>query len=326
MNSQKLKIKITRVGIYLPPSIQTSEEIAPLIGKSKDWIIRKSGVSERRVSTIDVDKMGALAGKDALDGSKIPDLIINASGVPKQTIPDTSIFIQKELGFEGIPSFSVHSTCLSFITALHIASTLLHSNTYKCILIVSSDRGTRGRNFLEPESASLLGDGAAAALIEKGKNDDDSELIYYDMKTWPTGSNLTEVRGGGTNKHPQDSVTRPSDNLFTMDGPAIYKIARKQVYQMMLKTLKAVGISQNEIDWVIPHQASGKAIEAYSSIGKFDKRKVINILPNYGNCVAASIPMSLAVSIKDGRIKRGDLVLFIGTGAGLSAASLLIRY
>ena len=118
------------MGLYLPPKIQTSADLAPMIGRSAKWIHEKSGVKERRISELDVDIMGAIAGKDALN-NKPPDLIINASGVPKQTIPDTSIFYQKEMGYEGIPSFSVHSTCLSFITALHTASSLIHSNTYK---------------------------------------------------------------------------------------------------------------------------------------------------------------------------------------------------
>ena len=321
-----MKVKVTGVGLYLPPKIETAEDIAPKIGKPVDWIIEKSGVSERRVSEIDVDQMGAIAGKEALgDGGK-PDLIINGSGVPKQTIPDTSTFYQRELGFEGIPSFSVHCTCLSFITALNTAGSLIHSGSYNRILIISSDRGTRGRNFDEPESASLLGDGAAAVVVEQSLENESSELIYFDMKTFPSCANLTEVRGGGTNKHPQDQGTTLSDNLFTMDGPAVYKIARKEVYRMMLKTMKATGLKREDVDWVIPHQASGKAVDAYISTGGFAKEKVVSIISEFGNCVAASVPMAFATAVQDGRIKRGDLLLFIGTGAGLSAACALIKY
>ena len=191
-----MKVKVTGVGLYLPPKIETAEDIAPKIEKPVDWIIEKSGVSERRVSEIDVDQMGAMAGKEALGKGGKPDLIINASGVPKQTIPDTSTFYQRELGFEGIPSFSVHCTCLSFITALNTAASLIHSGSYNRILIISSDRGTRGRNFDEPESASLLGDGAAAVVVEQSLENESSELIYFDMKTFPSCANLTEVRGG----------------------------------------------------------------------------------------------------------------------------------
>jgi 3-oxoacyl-[acyl-carrier-protein] synthase-3 len=314
------------VGLYLPPKIETAEDIAPKIEKPVDWIIEKSGVSERRVSEIDVDQMGAIAGKEALGKGGKPDLIINASGVPKQTIPDTSTFYQRELGFEGIPSFSVHCTCLSFITALNTAASLIHSGSYNRILIISSDRGTRGRNFNEPESASLLGDGAAAVVLEKSLENESSELIYFDMKTFPSCANLTEVRGGGTNKHPQDPETSLADNLFTMDGPAVYKIARKEVYRMMLKTMKTTRLKREEVDWVIPHQASGKAVDAYISTGGFAKEKVVSIISEFGNCVAASVPMAFATAVQDGRIKRGNLLLFIGTGAGLSAACALIKY
>ena len=113
-----MKVKITGVGLYLPPNIETAADIAKKIGKTTDWIISKCGVKERRVSLIDVDEMGAIAGKEALGDNHVPDLIINASGVPKQTIPDTSTFYQRALGFEGIPSFSIHCTCLSLLRHL----------------------------------------------------------------------------------------------------------------------------------------------------------------------------------------------------------------
>ncbi len=321
-----MKVKITGVGLYLPPKIETAEDIAPKIGKTAEWIVQKCGVKERRVSLIDVDEMGAIAGKEALGSNNIPDLIINASGVPKQTIPDTSTFYQKAMGFEGIPSFSIHCTCLSFVTAFNTASALISTNIYKKILIISSDRGTRGRNFNEPESASLLGDGAAAVLLEPSKKDEKSELLFYDMKTWPSGAHLTEVRGGGTNKHPQDLDTTYADNLFTMDGPGVYKIARKQVYKMVMKSLKYTRLFQKDIDWVIPHQASGKAVEAYVSIGRFSKEKVISTISSFGNCVAASLPMALAITIKENKIKRGQNIMLIGTGAGLSAACAILKY
>ena len=319
-------IKISGTGIYLPPRVETSEELVTKINKPVDWIHQKAGVFERRVSDIDVDKMGAIAGKEALNNGPPPDLIINASGVPKQTIPDTSTFFQKELGFDGVPSFSIHCTCLSFIAALHTASSLIQSKSYKRILIISSDRGTVGRNFEEPESASLLGDGAAAVLVEPSDTEDHSEFLYHTMNTWPSGTELTEVRGGGTRKHPLDPNTNRNDNLFSMDGPAVYKIARKEVYKMLLKTLKETGIKKESIDWVVPHQASKKAVEAYSTVGGFKKEKVLETVSRFGNCVAASVPMTLVMAIKNDQIKRDNLVMLIGTGAGLSAACSIFRY
>ena len=320
-----MNIKITGTGLYLPPYIESSKETGKLVNRSEEWIIAKTGVKERRKSDIDVDKMGAIAGKQALENNQKPDLIINASGVPKQTIPDTSVFFQKELGLNDIPCFSIHGTCLSFIIALNTSASLIQSNTYKRILIISSDRGTIGRNFNEPESSSLLGDGAAAILVEKN-NSSKNTLHYWKMNTWSQGANLTEVRGGGTHLHPQNPTTKLEDNLFSMDGPSIYKIARKKAYKMVMETFKETSFNKEDVSWVVPHQASLKAIDAYHEYGRFDKEKVINIVENTGNCVAASVPMAFVTAVKDGRINRGDLIYFIGTGAGLSMACALITY
>ena len=320
-----MKIKISRIGYYLPENIETSEELAPKIGKSVDWIISRTGVKERRVSNIDVDLMGAKASKLALK-NEVPDLILNASGVGKQVIPDTSVFIQKELGFKGIPSFTIHSTCLSFLVALNTAANFISQNTYKKILIVSSDRGARGRNFNEPESAALLGDAAAAVLVERSLNDEESCMLDFAMNTYPEGSHLTEVRGGGTNLHPHDKETSFSDNLFTMNGPMIYKMARKTVYNQIQLDLENNNLNINDIDLVVPHQASGLAVKAYSKYGGFSNDKVVNILDKTGNCVAASLPLALALAYEQDKIKRGDLIYFIGTGAGLSVASCLLRF
>ena len=319
----KYSFKITGWGKYLPPTIETAEQLSVKINKSSDWIMSRAGVSERRVSDIDVDQMAAVAAKQAIGNKDKPDLIINASGVPKQTIPDTSVFIQKELGYEGIPSFSVHSTCLSFITAINVAASFIENKSYSKILIVSSDRGTRGRNFNEPESAALLGDAAAAVYLEP--SDNSSGLIDFEMSSWPKGANLTEVRGGGTNLHPQDEATKDEDNLFSMNGPEVFKYSLPKVYQMILSILKRNQLSQADVDLLIPHQASGKGVKAYWKFGGFDKTKVMDIVNETGNCVAASLPLAFVIAFEQKKINNDDTVLLVGTGAGLSIASAIIK-
>ena len=319
----KFNFKITGWGDYLPDRIQTAEELSKKIRKSSRWIISRAGVSERRISEIDVDKMGAIAAKRAVANKPPPDLIINASGVPKQTIPDTSVFIQKELGYNGIPSFSINSTCLSFLTSIHVAGSFIHNNTYKKILIVSSDRGSRGRNFNEPESSALLGDAAAAVYIEPSNNKAKG-MIDFQMNSWPAGAILTEVRGGGTNLHPQDSNTKDEDNLFSMNGPEVFKFSLPKVHNMILDILKRNNLEQSDIDLLIPHQASGKGVKAYSKYGGFNVNKVMNIVNETGNCVAASLPLALVLAHQENRINNNDKILLVGTGAGLSIASAII--
>ncbi|MBD23622.1 MAG: 3-oxoacyl-ACP synthase [Candidatus Marinimicrobia bacterium] len=322
-----MNIKITGIGHYLPEHIETSKELSAKINKSEDWIVSRTGVKERRVSKIDVDEMGAKAARISLKMANIkPDLILNASGVGKQVIPDTSVFFQRELGLNGIPSFSIHATCLSFLVALHAAANYIEQGSYNKILIISSDRGTRGRNYNEPESAALLGDAAAAIVLEKAVENENSKLLSYKMETWPQGANLTEVRGGGTNLHPQDNKTTLEDNLFSMNGPGIYKMARKKVYERLKEDLKENNLTPNDINLLIPHQASGLAVKAYSKYGGFDEKKVINIIDTTGNCVAASIPLALSIAYEQNKLKRGDLIYFAGTGAGLSIGSMLLKF
>ena len=200
---------------------------------------------------------------------------------------------------------------------------MLLSKHYQKILIVSSDRGSIGRNFNEPESAALLGDAAAAIMVEPST---ESKVISHKMETWSEGALFTQVRGGGTYRHPDNTETIDADHYFTMSGPNVYKMARKKVYNMISKSLSKNNLNVKDIDLVIPHQASGTAIKAYSKFGGFDDSKVINIISNYCNCVSVSIPLALCIAIKENKLKRGDLGLMIGTGAGLSVASCIIKF
>ena len=310
--------------MYLPPKVETAADLSKKINKSEDWIISKTGVKERRVSSIDVDEMGAIAAKEAIGGNQTPELIINASGVPKQVIPDTSVFIQKHLSFSGIPSFSIHATCLSFLIAINLAGALLNAKQYKRILIVSSDRGTKGRNFNEPESSALLGDAAAALYLQY--SEEEKGLISFSMETYPEGADFTTVKGGGTNLHPQDPKTKVEDNLFSMNGPKIFRMAFQKIYSKILDDLSNNNLQHDMIDLLIPHQASIKAIKAYSKYGGFKEDKVMNILPETGNCVSASLPLALVIGLKQNIINENNIIYLIGTGAGLSIASALIKY
>ena len=320
------RVKIVSTGLYAPPKIQTAEELSKLIGRSKEWIISRTGVEERRIAEEPMDVIAARAAREALGSGPDPDCILNASTTPLQLIPDSSVFIQKELGLSGIPSWSTHATCLSFLVALMTASSLIQSKSYKRILIVSAETGTPWRNLKEPKSAALFGDGAAAVIVEPSPENEPSTILDWEMKTWPEGAELTEFRGAGTRRPPyQPGKSTPEDYYFTMKGLKVYRMARNRVKETFKTLFERNNITPKDIDWLIPHQASKHAIEAASEYG-FDLNKVINIVSQYGNCIAASIPMALATAHQKGMLKRGDLLLLGGTGAGLSVAFALIRW
>jgi 3-oxoacyl-[acyl-carrier-protein] synthase III len=319
------RVKIVSIARFLPERIETAADLAPRLGVSEDWIASRTGVLRRHVSGESMAQMGARAAKQALGDGPRPDLIINASGVPHQVLPDSSVFISGELGYSGIPSFSIHATCLSFPLAVYNAASLIQAGAYRRILVVSSELGTRGRNFDEPESAALFGDGAGAAVLEPTPEGEPSAILGFEMGTWPSGAELTEVRGGGTRQHPQDPTTVPWHNLFHMDGPGVFKMALRHVPGPLSRLFARCRVRPEEIPVVVPHQTSGPGVAAATRFG-FRAEAVINRVSEEGNCVAASIPMALAYANEQGRLRRGDRVLLCGTGAGLSVLALLIRW
>jgi 3-oxoacyl-[acyl-carrier-protein] synthase-3 len=320
-----VRFQIDSVGFHAPPRVQTAAELAPLIGVDEDWILQRTRVRERRICEEPSERMGARAAREALGDGPPPDLILNCSLTPTQLIPDTSIFVQRELGTTGIPSFSIHATCLSFLVGMHTAGALLNAGAYERILMVSAEQSSVSRDFSHPESAALFGDGAAAAVLVPTPEGGTGELLAYRMTTLPEYADLAEFQGAGTRHHPNHPETAEHHNLFRMKGPAIYKRAVLTVARQLKQTLAAAKLTPQEVDWVVPHQASGPALATIPRFG-FREDRIVDIVETYGNCIAASVPMALHSLVRSGRLERGHTVLMLGTGAGLSVASAILRY
>lgn len=320
-----LPFKIAGTGFYAPRRIETAEDLAPRIGRSAEWIVSHTGVTNRHISDEPVEVMASHAARLALKGTE-PDLVINASLSPRQLIPDGAGFILRELGLSGVPGFSVHATCLSFLVALKIGASLLQHGQYRRILIVSAESGSGSRNFKEPESSVLIGDGAAAAVLEPVADGEDRGLLGWNMATYPAGLGLAEIRGGGVNRHPNDPATTAEDNLFHMDGPAIFRLTKRNMLKFRREIYLRSGLKPEDIDLVIPHQPSGPGVAAIGPVIGVRPEKVISIVGEYGNCIAASLPMALAHADASGQLKEGSILMLLGFGAGVSLASAIIRY
>lgn len=322
-----MRVKVVSTAFGAPDRVETAADLAPLLGRSESWIAARTGVVRRHVAEEDADVacLGARVARQALADGPEPDLVLNASGLPRQALPDTSVFLQRALGMSGVASHSVNASCLSFLVALHAAAAYVASGAYRRVLIVSVDFGTRGRNWAEPESAALLGDGAAAAVVEATPAGEASAILSWRMATWPEGADFTEVRGAGLRRHPNDPTTRPEDNLFHMHGPAVYRLALQHVPALIREAIADAGLSSEDIDVVVPHQASGPGLALLARLG-FPPERVVDIVSEYGNCVAASLPMALAIAGSDGRLRRGQHVLLCGTGAGLGVAAAVLRW
>ncbi len=325
-------LKIVGVGHYLPKRVVQSSEIEQRYNLEEGWIERKQGVRERRwIEDETASFMAAEATKEAVADAGMEltdiDLILNASGTPEQLIPDTACLIQRELGLgsSGIACMTIHTTCLSFLSGMDISSNLLASGRYENILIVSSDISSNNLNFEHPESSTLFGDLAAAAIVTRTPQGESSCVHAARLETYGDGAEYTQIPGGGTRMNPIFPEAKKEDYFFHMDGPAVLKWALKFAPQFLEKLQPGLSKGLGDIKLVIPHQASKVALEAHAMFGMDPDHMMITI-ETLGNCIAASLPNALYEAIKQGRLARGDKALLLGTGAGLSIGGVILTY
>lgn len=327
-----LPIRIAGLGRYLPERIVPNSEVEARCHLPAGWIEARTGVRERRWVTGESNAfMAAQAARDALAQAGLTladlDLIINASGTQAQAIPDGAALLQAELGLggSGLPCFSLHATCLSFIAALEVTAGLLGTGRYQHILIVSAEIASCGLNFTEPESAALLGDGAAAAVVTRSGAGQSSAFHALRLETYSEGAAFAELRGGGSRCHPNHPQTKEADNLFHMNGPQLLKLTRRTSRDFLERLQPGLSRGLGDIKLVVPHQASLLGLRLLRHFGWPDEQIVI-VLDRLGNCVAASIPLALIEAVGQGRIERGDKILLVGTGAGLSLGGVILTY
>lgn len=324
-------MRLEGVGSYLPPRIVDSSEIDRRLGVPDGWTLQHTGVAQRRqIDHHTTTGMAAAALRSAFTHcdwkDSQPDLLINAGSTPQQPIPCTAALVAKEMGWNGIPCFDVNATCLGYVVALQVAGGLLAAGNYRRIAIVCAESASLGLNWKQPESAGLMGDGAAAVLVGAGGGD--SALLQTRVETWPEGAAATEVRGGGTRLPP--FLHQPGKNtdeyLFDMDGPAVFRLAAAKMEAFVEGLVGSSGSRWDDIDWVIPHQASLPAIRHMRRRLGIPASKLVETIQHHGNVVAASMPLALHELILSGRLLRGQAVLFLGTSAGLSLGGARLRY
>ncbi len=316
-----MQVKIAATGVHLPPRVQSSKELAQLVGRSPAWIESRTGVHNRRISEEPLPALAARAARAALGDGPPPDLVLCAGASAHQLIPDNSVFLMRELGLSGVPGFSVHATCLSFMVGFNTACALVHGGAYRRVLVVSAEQGSRCRDLEDAESAALIGDGAAAAVLAPTPEGESSEVLGSRMGTWPEGAEMAELQGFGSRHHPSDPETTAEQNQFHMRGPRLIRLTLRAATSVLEALQADTGVSLDDVDCVVPHQASRVALDLIPRLG-FPKEKVADT----GNCVAASLPMALAHAHAQGRLQRGMKVLLLGAGAGVSVGAVLLRW
>lgn len=323
-----IPLRLVSTGKALPRSCITSASLDEKLGHSAGYVFKRSGVRSRYLATKSESQsqLGAAALQDALRNAGLKpgdiDLLISACAVGEQALPNTGCFIAAHAGLSaGTPAFDVNASCLSFLVALNIASSLLNTHAHRRIAVVSADIASRGLNWDDPEASLIFGDGAAAVILEKGTPA--QGIRDFHLQTYTSGRHYCEIRAGGSRLNPNTGST-PHDYLFHMDGKAVFKLAAKEMPDFLTTLLDRSASDLSTIDVVVPHQASPLGLShAAKKLGVPDE-KIVKIFETHGNQVAASIPTALHEAVITGRAKAGSRVLMMGTAAGLTLGGMVL--
>ncbi len=323
-----LPLKVIATGVALPPDRVASSTLDARLGKPAGYVEKRSGIVYRYHAADDASQaeLAAAALQDALIRNAIPaasiDLLISASAISVQALPCTAAHILKVAGLApGTPGFDINSSCVSFISALQVAAGLLNAGTYRRIAIVSADLASRGIDWQHEESSLIFGDGAACAIVERG--DGASGILASLVETYPAGSELCEIRAGGTRRNPRAGMCE-QDFLFHMQGKPLFRQASALIEDYLDRLLSASGLTLAQIATVVPHQASHLSLEHMRKRLHVSSEALIDIYRHHGNQVAASIPTALHAAVTTGRFNPGQPVMLIGTAAGLALAGMVL--
>jgi 3-oxoacyl-[acyl-carrier-protein] synthase-3 len=299
------------------------------------YIESKSGVHKRYFAGPDENaaKLAATAAMKALRSANLEltdiDCLVSASATMDQGMPCNAALIHYELGLSdsGVPAFDVNASCLGFLAALDMISCAISAGRYHCVLIVAADIASCGLDWKSIESSAIFGDGAAAAIVSLAGHGTTSKILSTSMRTYSSGVEFCKIPAGGSRYHPS-RIDEPFIPLttFRMDGKAVFKLASQHLPDFLDQLLSHAGLERQQLDWIIPHQASHLALSHMTKRLGFCKEKIVNIFSEHGNQVAASLPTALDIAIKDGRISRGQRLLLLGTGAGLSLGGVVLEY
>ena len=325
-------VKITGFGKYLPAEM-TSRELEHKYTLPYGWSEKFSGVVTRRRVTFETNGyMGARAIEAALANAGLKlsdiDMIISASATFDYPLPNCASVIKSELSDclkTDIPAIDIDSSCLSFVSAYEYASNLLNGVQYKRIIIVSSEISSIGSNPGNWETLTLFGDAAVAVILQYDEASG-SKFIKGGQRTYSEGVYDTIIKGGGNKYYFNDHPFNPELHSFSMNGISLLRLAQKKVPEFMKWFFSDLDVSFDDMDAIIPHQASRTGLNLFKRMYPLKETQMKESLSRYGNCIAASIPITLCDSIEQGEIKRGDLCLLCGTSAGFAIGAVLIKY
>ena len=319
--------RIEGTGRYLPERILTNADLEKTVDTTDEWIRTRTGVEQRHIASDDENTSDLClnAAKQAMEAAGVTadeiDLIVIGTTSPDLIFPNIATIVQERLGIHGCPAFSIEAACTGFIYALATTDKFIRTGATKCALVIGAEIISRLVDWSDRSTCVLFGDGAGAVIVKPSEEEGiisthlGADGQYRDLLYYPVGVSKNLEKAGIV-----------EEARILMKGNEVFKVAVKTLGNVATEALEANGIDKSDLDWLIPHQANLRIIQATAKRLGIPMDKVIQTVQIHGNTSAASVPMALDVGVRDGRIKRGQLLLLEGFGGGFTWGSILLRY
>lgn len=325
-----MRARIIGTGSHLPDKVLTNQDLEQMVDTTDAWIRERSGIEQRHIVAEDEScgDLATMAAQRALDAAGIDpaevDLLILATCTPDAALPSTACLIQSRLGLPaGSIAFDVSAACSGFLYALGIADRFMQAGSVRHAVVIGAEAMSRVLNWKDRTTCVLFGDGAGAVVLKA--EDGDAGIISTHLHADGSNARLLHTEWGVS--HGFDKLfANPDMAMVRMQGREVFKVATRTLGRIVEETLDANGIQKSDIDWLIPHQANIRIIQATARLLEMPMERVVVTVQKHGNTSAASVPLALDTAVRDGRIKRGDLMLLEAFGAGFTWGSALVRY
>ncbi|GAA5184617.1 ketoacyl-ACP synthase III [Niveibacterium umoris] len=315
--------RVVGTGSVLPGNpVSNDELVARGIETSDSWIIERTGIRFRHIaeSGLTSSMLGAEAARRALDAAGLAasdvDLIIVATSTPDKVFPSTACLVQAALGVSGFPAFDVQAVCSGFVYALTIADKFIRSGSHRRALVIGAEVFSRIIDWEDRRTCVLFGDGAGAVVLEASEQ---PGILATALRADGSQHEILEVPGNIRNGHVEGSP------FVHMDGAAVFKLAVRVLGDVAQEVLDQAGLTTEQLDWLIPHQANIRILQATAKRLQLPTEKVVVTVDRHGNTSAASVPLALDTAVRDGRVKAGQNVMLQGVGGGFTWGAALLR-
>jgi len=315
---------------YLPEKKLTNADLEKIVDTTDEWIRSRTGISERRMTTPEeaASDLGTKAALKALQDAGITpaevDLIIVPTATPDMLFPSTACIIQNNIGAKNAAAFDISAGCTGFIYALAVANQFVATGVYDTVLVVATETLTKILDWENRNTCVLFGDGAGVAIVRpvmEGKG-----FLSFELGAEGAGGDLLKLPAGGSRKPATMETVQNKEHFVYMAGNDVFKFAVKIMGETAVRALEKAGLTKEDVDYLVPHQANNRIIDsAVKRLGLSPEKVYVN-LDKYGNMSSASIPVALDEAVRAGCIKKGDLVVLVGFGAGLTWGSCVIRW